>query len=101
MFAQRNALLFLHISRREVRDPTAQEVNHDTDKQVAQCKVDVVKSKRRDSVCDTQIDEQLTGVDMREHAVKRVTTSANEKADRVNSRFENFLLNIAEDAPIS
>ena len=98
MFAQRNALLFLHISRREVRDPTAQEVNHDTDKQ---CKVDVVKSKRRDAVCDTEIDEQFAGVDVREHAVKRVTTSANEKADRVNSRFENFLLNIAEDAPIS
>ena len=43
--AQRNALLFPDVSRAEIRYPTAQEVNHDIDQQVAQCKVDVIKSE--------------------------------------------------------
>jgi len=40
--AQRNALLFLNVSRAKVRDPAAQEVNHDTDKQVAKSQVNVI-----------------------------------------------------------
>lgn len=35
LLAQRNSLLFLHVSRREVRAPAAQEVYHDTDKQIS------------------------------------------------------------------
>ena len=59
-FAERNALLFLNVSGAEVGDPAAQEVNHDTDKQITQSQVDVVQSERRDAVGDAEVNEKPT-----------------------------------------
>ena len=58
--AQRNALLFLNVSRAEVRDPAAQEINPDTDKQVAKRKVYVIQAERRDTVGNAEIHEKPT-----------------------------------------
>ena len=77
--AQRNALLLLDVSRAEVRDSATNEIDYDTDKQIVQCKVDVIQSERRYAVCNAEINEQLTGIDVREQSVERVATTSNEK----------------------
>ena len=74
LFAELYALLTLYVCRRKVREPAAQEVDDESDQQIAQCKIGVRQTERGDAVRNAEEDEHLAGVDVREHAVHRVAS---------------------------
>jgi len=69
---QTDAHALLEQRCRPVIDPAAEEIGHHADQQIAHRERRQIQPQRLQTIGDTEIDEQLARVDVREHAIHRV-----------------------------